>query len=112
MIKRVEGGGVGLMNPMGWYDAERATPMNTPAHTPSQTPADTPSQSPLRRDESALEISDEEEPAPRQRASASSGLGLENMRVKRRDHLPSFVMDSTPRMNSEEERCVASIRLN
>ena len=24
MIKRVEGGGVGLVNPMGWYDAERA----------------------------------------------------------------------------------------
>jgi len=22
MIKRVEGGGMGLMNPMGWYDAE------------------------------------------------------------------------------------------
>jgi hypothetical protein len=23
MIKRVEGGGVGLVNPMGWYDGER-----------------------------------------------------------------------------------------
>ena len=24
MIKRIEGGGLGLMNPMGWYDAEHA----------------------------------------------------------------------------------------
>ncbi|KGB77669.1 potassium ion transporter [Cryptococcus deuterogattii R265] len=35
MIKRVEGGGVGLINPMGWYDAERAeipTPAPTPEH--------------------------------------------------------------------------------
>lgn len=26
MIKRVEGGGVGMMNPMGWYDSGRDTP--------------------------------------------------------------------------------------
>ena len=26
MIKRVEGGGMGLMNPMGWYDAQRDIP--------------------------------------------------------------------------------------
>lgn len=35
MIKRVEGGGVGLINPMGWYEAERAeipTPAPTPEH--------------------------------------------------------------------------------
>nr|ODN98734.1 potassium ion transporter [Cryptococcus depauperatus CBS 7855] len=33
MIKRVQGGGVGLVNPMGWYDAEHikiATPSPTP----------------------------------------------------------------------------------
>ncbi|ORX40999.1 cation transport protein-domain-containing protein [Kockovaella imperatae] len=33
MIKRVEGGGVGLINPMGWYDAERA---ETPSPSPAQ----------------------------------------------------------------------------
>lgn len=92
------------MNPMGWYDAEKATPINTPAHTPSQTPADTPAQSPLRRDDSALQTSDDEDVVPDQLAPRSNGLGLDNMRVKRRDHLPSFVMDSPPRMNSEEER--------
>lgn len=33
MIKRVEGGGVGMVNPMGWYD-------NSPGHTPgNRTPA-------------------------------------------------------------------------
>lgn len=26
MIKRVEGGGVGMMNPMGWYDSDRDVP--------------------------------------------------------------------------------------
>lgn len=26
MIKRVEGGGLGMVNPMGWYDAERGSP--------------------------------------------------------------------------------------
>ena len=32
MIKRVEGGGVGLMNPSGWYDAERGgTPVGDDA---------------------------------------------------------------------------------
>lgn len=31
MIKRVDGGGVGLVNPMGWYDG---TPINTPMPTP------------------------------------------------------------------------------
>jgi hypothetical protein len=30
MIKRVEGGGVGLVNPMGWYDHERAETPNAP----------------------------------------------------------------------------------
>nr|XP_018267116.1 potassium ion transporter [Kwoniella dejecticola CBS 10117]OBR89274.1 potassium ion transporter [Kwoniella dejecticola CBS 10117] len=33
MIKRVSGGGVGLVNPMGWYDGER-TALKTPAPTP------------------------------------------------------------------------------
>ncbi|OCF73744.1 potassium ion transporter [Kwoniella mangroviensis CBS 8886] len=33
MIKRVSGGGVGLVNPMGWYDGER-TQIKTPAPTP------------------------------------------------------------------------------
>ncbi|OCF31127.1 potassium ion transporter [Kwoniella heveanensis BCC8398] len=33
MIKRVSGGGVGLVNPMGWYEAERAQ-IKTPAPTP------------------------------------------------------------------------------
>jgi hypothetical protein len=33
MIKRVEGGGVGMMNPMGWYDAEH---MGTPDLTPTR----------------------------------------------------------------------------
>ncbi|KAK8865865.1 hypothetical protein IAR55_001013 [Kwoniella newhampshirensis] len=35
MIKRVSGGGVGLVNPMGWYDAERAE-IFTPAPTPER----------------------------------------------------------------------------
>ncbi|WVQ97343.1 hypothetical protein IAU59_004454 [Kwoniella sp. CBS 9459] len=33
MIKRVSGGGVGLVNPMGWYEAERGQ-IKTPAPTP------------------------------------------------------------------------------
>nr|XP_019049169.1 potassium ion transporter [Kwoniella bestiolae CBS 10118]OCF28099.1 potassium ion transporter [Kwoniella bestiolae CBS 10118] len=33
MIKRVSGGGVGLVNPMGWYDGERIE-IKTPAPTP------------------------------------------------------------------------------
>ncbi|WVR05816.1 hypothetical protein IAU60_002841 [Kwoniella sp. DSM 27419] len=33
MIKRVSGGGAGMVNPMGWYDAER-TELKTPAPTP------------------------------------------------------------------------------
>lgn len=33
MIKRVEGGGVGMMNPMGWYDAEH---IGTPDVTPTR----------------------------------------------------------------------------
>ncbi|RSH85304.1 low affinity potassium transporter [Saitozyma podzolica] len=33
MIKRVEGGGVGMMNPMGWYDAEH---IGTPDLTPTR----------------------------------------------------------------------------
>ncbi|OWZ79653.1 potassium ion transporter [Cryptococcus neoformans Tu401-1] len=40
MIKRVQGGGVGLVNPMGWYDAERAE-IPTPAPTP-ELRSDTP----------------------------------------------------------------------
>jgi hypothetical protein len=48
MIKRIDGGGLGLVNPMGWYDASRA---NTPEGAPSgqlgpgildQPPADVP----------------------------------------------------------------------
>nr|XP_019014907.1 potassium ion transporter [Kwoniella pini CBS 10737]OCF53688.1 potassium ion transporter [Kwoniella pini CBS 10737] len=35
MIKRVSGGGVGLVNPMGWYDGERAE-IKTPAPTPER----------------------------------------------------------------------------
>ena len=38
MIKRVDGGGVGLVNPMGWYDAERAdTPSPSPPGQPSES---------------------------------------------------------------------------
>lgn len=40
MIKRVQGGGVGLVNPMGWYDVERAE-IATPAPTP-ELRSDTP----------------------------------------------------------------------
>ncbi|WVQ71233.1 hypothetical protein IAR50_000758 [Cryptococcus sp. DSM 104548] len=42
MIKRVEGGGVGLVNNMGWYDAQReklATPAPTPERRGSPVPA-------------------------------------------------------------------------
>ncbi|WRT64079.1 uncharacterized protein IL334_001007 [Kwoniella shivajii] len=35
MIKRVSGGGVGLINPMGWYDGERIE-IKTPAPTPER----------------------------------------------------------------------------
>lgn len=93
MIKRVEGGGVGLMNPMGWYDAERPSPTHTPG----------------RHDDSALETSDSEDsPTPTPRRSAvpqTPGLGLEDMSAERRDSLrslPAIVMDSPPRMDSSE----------
>ncbi|TXT11937.1 uncharacterized protein COLE_02347 [Cutaneotrichosporon oleaginosum] len=39
MIKRVDGGGVGLVNPMGWYDGTPiATPMPTPLTSAHGTP--------------------------------------------------------------------------
>lgn len=42
MIRRVDGGGVGLVNPMGWYD-RTATPVNSRPASPESTPAPTPS---------------------------------------------------------------------
>ena len=38
MIKRIDGGGVGLMNPMGWYDADRAELPVRPPTSPHSTP--------------------------------------------------------------------------
>jgi Trk-type K+ transport system membrane component len=42
MIKRIDGGGVGLVNPMGWYDG---TPMATPMPTPMTSGPGTPRRS-------------------------------------------------------------------
>ena len=53
MIRRVEGGGVGLVNPMGWYDTERA---DTPSPSPGQ-----PSESTrVNTDDEAIMDSDED----------------------------------------------------
>ncbi|BEI89225.1 uncharacterized protein CcaverHIS019_0205870 [Cutaneotrichosporon cavernicola] len=55
MIKRVDGGGVGLVNPMGWYDGTPiATPMPTPMTSAPGTPvrAGSPTYGEPRRSES------------------------------------------------------------
>jgi hypothetical protein len=41
MIVRVGGGGVGMVNPMGWYDAEMATPVPSPKSSPKVIHRDT-----------------------------------------------------------------------
>lgn len=80
MIKRVEGGGVGLVNPMGWYDAERAdTPSPSPAqpsHPSESTRVDT-------DDEAIADDDDEEEELPRGRL------------VKSPEAMPSLLAAST-----------------
>ena len=85
MIKRVEGGGMGLVNPMGWYDAERAdTPNGDPTAPPDalspiengHTPSD---------ERSAVTDSPEEISL----ASSSHAAGPE----------PSDGIDASPRLN-------------
>lgn len=61
MIKRVEGGGVGLMNPMGWYDAER-----------NQVPL-TEEPSPLVIPPSGLDLGSPDEKGPKEAVRNGSG---------------------------------------
>ena len=67
MIKRVEGGGVGLVNPMGWYDAERAeTPSPSPAKPSDSTKVNN------TDDDVFVDDSDEEVETPPAKAVATT----------------------------------------
>ena len=87
MIKRVEGGGVGMVNPMGWYDGERA---GSPPPTATPTPTPTRSQTDLPQNMLAL--------PPR------GGTIQIDDDAERRGIFPEFVVDSPRRMNTEEEK--------
>ncbi|ORY31209.1 cation transport protein-domain-containing protein [Naematelia encephala] len=88
MIRRVEGGGVGMVNPMGWYDTERPLEPRTDEPPPLALPA------------SDVDFeSREEESHPR-------GLGLQRQpRINEGEVLelepnPRFLDDPIPRMVS------------
>ena len=86
MIKRVEGGGVGLVNPMGWYDAERAeSPRNPLGTDPSAT---------IHGASTNSSMASSDSPNGSSTAQTSDDPARQ---------IPEIVMDSPARMNSEEE---------
>jgi hypothetical protein len=94
MIKRVEGGGVGLVNPMGWYDGER---MESETRTPDPSPMEELPPSHTEVEETRREESTDAESMERalQRADESLARTMRGESVE-------VVTQSPARMDSDE----------
>lgn len=105
MIKRVDGGGVGMINPMGWYDGASPAP-SKPTSVRERTP------SPLHQDEAATEQpraptsgfelqhmptydpeDQESQPPPAPSGGGGGGFALQ--------HVPTFHPDSASEESTE-----------
>lgn len=104
MIVRVGGGGMGMINPMGWYD-ERGTPGSSPQPLPEVIATDhheagSQDEVPRNRENSGLEGM--QGPKASSRASAL-GLSIINEKDRRDDENPDEVFtDSPPPMEHNE----------
>lgn len=103
MIKRVEGGGVGMVNPMGWYE-------NSPGHTPgNMTPAG--GISPGHRhidlpevDPEAVEKERKEKEAATEEAGAGNILGSIDMSVGGTTGPGTRFVTSSPELMTDPDR--------
>jgi hypothetical protein len=102
MIKRVEGGGMGKVNPMGWYDAEDiGTPDGTPTHEVSDPLArERPRPSVVRE---VPEDAIEDEPEERERVlTARVEDAHDEERTGGEDTPPRVFSESPPPMDVDE----------
>ncbi|WWC86168.1 uncharacterized protein L201_001041 [Kwoniella dendrophila CBS 6074] len=102
MIKRVSGGGVGLVNPMGWYDGER-TELKTPAPTPEHS-----DNLPLPNEDGGilgLSLDDDRGVQNGQQLENALEKAVEDGRAQRRDSIvdqPEFLTSSPGEVTPEE----------